>query len=331
VRRAQVGFSRPGRTDVPSLIPAAGTLPWRRRHGSLEVALVHRPKYDDWSWAKGKLDPGEQACVAAGRETFEETGLRVRLGIPLPTSVYTVLDGQGAPATKEVHFWAAKVTGGSGALEHEIDEVRWVDVRAAHELLDYGRDREQLLAVVRADREHGLKTWPLVLVRHAKAHPRGSWRGDDQQRPLDAVGREQAEDIARILAAYGVKRVVSSSSLRCVQTVEPYAAGLGVRTKVKAALTEEGFAEDSGPALAQLDKVLDRARPLVLCSHGPVLPSLLDVLVSRVPTDATCSAHATEELVSAAKSSMRKGEVLVAHMTGSGPDARVVAVERIDT
>ena len=101
---------------MPSLIPAAGTLPWRRRGGRLEVALVHRPKYDDWSWAKGKLDPGEQPCVAAARETLEETGLQVRLGRPLPSSVYPVLDPEGAPATKEVHYWAAKVVGGSGAV-----------------------------------------------------------------------------------------------------------------------------------------------------------------------------------------------------------------------
>ncbi|GAA6527365.1 NUDIX hydrolase [Intrasporangium sp. DVR] len=315
---------------MPSLIPAAGTLPWRRRHGSLEVALVHRPKYDDWSWPKGKLDPGEQACVAAARETEEETGLHVRLGLPLPTAVYTVLDPTGAPATKEVHYWAAKVTGGSGALEHEIDEVRWVDVRTAHELLDYGRDREQLLAVVRADREGRLRTWPLVLVRHAKSRPRSTWRGDDRDRPLDAVGREQSEDVARVLAAYGVSRVVSSSSARCVQTVEPYAVRLGVPVKVRDALSEEGFAEAPQRALKQLDTVLERARPVVVCSHGPVLPSLLDVLMRRADSG-PCEASGTELLAAAKKSSMRKGEVLVAHLTGAGPDARVIAVERIDT
>ncbi|AXG14368.1 NUDIX hydrolase [Intrasporangium calvum] len=316
---------------MPSLIPAAGTLPWRRRHGTLEVALVHRPRYDDWSWAKGKLDPGEQPSVAAARETLEETGLHVRLGIPLPTSVYTVLDAAGAPATKEVHYWAATVTGGSGELEHEIDEVRWVDVRTANDLLDYGRDREQLLALVRADRERRLRTWPLVLVRHAKSRPRSTWGGDDRERPLDAVGREQADDVARVLAAYGVQRVVSSSSLRCVQTVEPYAAGLGARVKVKDALSEEGFAAAPAEAVRHMEKALDRAQPVVVCSHGPVLPSLLDVLASRVPADSPCSAVATERLAAAADSAMRKGEVLVAHLSGSGRGARVVAVERIDT
>ena len=314
-----------------SVIPAAGTLPWRRRDGRLEVALVHRPKYDDWSWSKGKLDPGEPLCVAAVRETLEETGLQVRLGIPLPRATYTVLDSEGAPATKEVHYWAAQVVGGSGVLEHEIDEVRWVDARTAHELLDYGRDREQLLAVVRADREDGLETWPLVLVRHSKSRPRSRWKGDDRLRPLDAVGREQADDVARILGAYGVERVVSSSSVRCVQTVEPYAARLGTRIRAKDSLSEEGFAADPGPAVTHLHKLLDRARPVVVCTHGPVLPTLLEVLRSRLHPDSTCSVSAEEELSSAGGSSMRKGEVLVAHLTSSGDAARVVAVERIDT
>ena len=316
---------------MASVIPAAGTLPWRRREGRLEVALVHRPKYDDWSWAKGKLDPGEPLCVAAARETLEETGLQVRLGMSLPRATYTVLDGEGAPATKEVHYWAAHVVGGSGALEHEIDEVRWVDARTAHDLLDYGRDREQLLAVVRADREDRLETWPLVLVRHSKSRPRSRWKGDDRLRPLDAVGREQSDDMARILGAYGVEQVVSSSSVRCVQTVEPYAARLGTRIRAKDSLSEEGFAADPGPAVTHLHKLLDRARPVVVCTHGPVLPTLLEVLRSRLRADSACSASANEELMSAGTSSMRKGEVLVAHLTDSGDAARVVAVERMDT
>ncbi|HQV84172.1 MAG TPA: NUDIX domain-containing protein, partial [Ornithinibacter sp.] len=78
-------------------IPAAGTLPWRLRDGELEVALVHRPRYDDWSWAKGKLDPGEDWAVAAVRETVEETGLVVRLGPPLPEARYTLLGRDGTP------------------------------------------------------------------------------------------------------------------------------------------------------------------------------------------------------------------------------------------
>jgi len=291
---------------------------------------VHRPKYDDWSWAKGKLDPGEQSCVAAARETLEETGLVVRLGVPLPSAEYPVLDSTGGPATKQVHYWAARVTGGSGTLEHEIDEVAWVDVRTAHDRLDYARDREQLLALVRAERADELRTWPLVFVRHGKATPRSKWDGDDRRRPLDAVGRAQSTTVAAVLDAYGVTRLVSSSSTRCVSTLEPYAVARGLRLRTRDALSEEGFAQSEVGAVAQVQRLLERGDPAALCGHGPVLPTLLALLHPRVTPSAERPGVA-EQLRAAGSEPMGKGEMLVCHLVGRGEDARVVDVERIDS
>jgi 8-oxo-dGTP diphosphatase len=316
---------------VPSLIPAAGTLPWRRRDGRIEVALVHRPKYDDWSWPKGKLDPDELACVAAARETLEETGLGVRLGLPLPPSDYPVPDGAGAVAAKHVDYWAAEVTGGTGRLEHEIDALDWVDVRTAHERLDYSRDREQLRALVRAEREARLETWPLALVRHAKARPRDRWKDDDQLRPLTPAGAQQAVTIAGVLAAYGIARLVTSPSVRCSATLEPYAARAGLRLHVKAGLSEEGYAADPALAGRHLRALLRRGTPAAVCSHGPVLPDLLGRLADLVAGDHPCADASREELAGAADDQMRKGEVLVCHLRGRDETAAVVAVERITT
>lgn len=293
--------------------------------------MVHRPKYDDWSWAKGKLDPGEEPCIAAVRETVEETGLVVRLGIPLPPAEYPILDGRGSPATKQVHYWAAQVVGGSGELEHEIDEVAWVDVKGAHDRLDYARDREQLLALVRAEREQALQTWPLALVRHAKARPRSRWEGDDRVRPLDAVGRAQAETIGPVLAAYGVTRLVSSSSLRCACTLQPYAAESGHRLVTRDSLSEEGFAANPDKAPRHLRRLLERGEPAAICTHGPVLPTLLTDLAGRIDSTHSQSDRLAEELRTAADSNLGKGEVLVVHVAGRAKDARVVGVERIDT
>jgi 8-oxo-dGTP diphosphatase len=293
------------------------------------VALVHRPKYDDWAWAKGKLDPGEDWAVAAVRETHEETALEVRLGRPLPCAAYTVLDRDGEPASKEVRYWSAQVTGGGGPLANEIDEVRWLDVAAAHDLLDYARDREQLRALVRADAAGALDTWALALVRHAKAVPRSQWTDpDDQLRPLDQQGRQRAGVIAPLLAAYGVRRLVSSPSVRCADTVQPYAVRLGRRLRLKEGLSEEGYEADPTQAMRHLHALLRRGAPAVLCSHGPVLPDLLDELAGLVDEGSDDGTDAAKQLDEAADAKMAKGEVLVAHLVGSGGDARVVAVER---
>jgi phosphohistidine phosphatase SixA/8-oxo-dGTP pyrophosphatase MutT (NUDIX family) len=310
------------------IVPAAGTVPWRRRRGTLEVAVVHRPKYDDWSWAKGKLDPGEEWPVAATRETEEETGLQVHLGMPLPPASYMVLDRTGEPAIKQVRYWAAEVVGGRGQLVNEIDEVRWLDVLTAHDRLDYARDREQLRAVVRADATGRLTTWPLVVLRHAKARPRGSWKSADTDRPLDARGQARAEAVAPLLAAYGVSRLVSSSAARCVQTLRPYAASAGLRIRFKHGLSEEGHAADPSRSDHYLRRALERGAPTVLCTHGPVIPDLLTALAAHVDDDADGGPAAAAALRGAADEAMDKGEVLVCHLVDTGAAARVVAVER---
>jgi 8-oxo-dGTP diphosphatase len=309
-------------------IPAAGTLPWRRRRGRLEVALVHRPKYDDWSWAKGKLDPGEPWPVAAVRETVEETSLDVGLGRPLPGASYTVLDGDGQPATKEVRYWAAEATRPAGPLANEVDEVRWLDVVAASDRLDYARDREQLRALVRADTAGTLTTWPLALVRHAHAVGRGSWSGEDPLRPLSPAGRDRADLVARLLAAYAVRRLVSSPSVRCTDTVRPYAALRGIPLRTKEGLSEEGYESDPARAARHLARLLERGVAAAVCSHGPVLPDLLGRLHERVEGAEPDADVTRATLHAAASEKMSKGEVLVAHLVGTGDGARVVSVER---
>ena len=289
---------------------------------------MHRPKYDDWSWAKGKLDPGEEWPVAAVRETHEETALSVGLGRPLPGAEYTVLDGAGQPATKEVRYWAAEATSPAGPLQNEIDEVRWLDVIAASDRLDYARDRDQLRAIVRADKAGTLTTWPLALVRHAHAVGRGSWADDDQQRPLDATGVERAGVIAEILAAYGVRRLVSSPSVRCADTLRPYAAQIGASLRTKDGLSEEGYAAEPARASRHLGRLVERGTPAALCSHGPVLPDLLRALLALVDPSEPEADLAAASLRDAAADKMGKGEVLVTHLVGSGEGARVVAVER---
>jgi len=316
---------------VPT-INAAGTVPWRITDDALEVALVHRPRYDDWSWSKGKLEPGEAWAVAACRETAEETGLQVRLGMPLPATSYRVLDRDGEPATKVVRYWAAEVIGGHGLLEHEIDEVVWLDAAGADARLDYAHDREQLRAVVRAHQRGLLVTWPLLVVRHALAIPRSLWKGDDRKRPLSAEGYDQVPFIADALAAYGIASLVSSPSTRCVQTLRSHVARTGMVPHLRVGLSEEGFSK-KGPkrVVAAVNDLFDAGLPAALCSHGPVLPTVLAALVARLAARDECVPGTDTVLTEAADLGIDKGEVLVAHVCGIGPDARIVAAERIST
>ena len=125
-------------------VRAAGGLVLRHGlRGVREVALVHRPKYDDWSFPKGKLNVGETDEEAAIREVHEETGLVAALGRELPSTRYR--DSMGRP--KVVRYWVMSPTGGHFEPNREVDELRWVPVDAAAEILTYDHDRELLGAI----------------------------------------------------------------------------------------------------------------------------------------------------------------------------------------
>ena len=122
---------------------AAGGLLWRRRGGHVEVLLVHRPKYDDWTFPKGKLDAGEGFEEAAAREVEEETGLRCQLGAELPSAEYE--DNRGRP--KLVRYWAMGSCEGEFRPTSEVDEIRWLASGDARRQLSYDRDRAVLDAL----------------------------------------------------------------------------------------------------------------------------------------------------------------------------------------
>jgi len=128
------------------IVRAAGGLIVRRQAGQLEVALVHRPVHQDWSYPKGKLEEGETLEDAAQREVLEETGLVCRLLRFVGHTDY--IDRKGRP--KVVAYWVMAAVAGTFVPNEEVDELRWVDVTTAGGLLSYERDRE-LLTVVAAD------------------------------------------------------------------------------------------------------------------------------------------------------------------------------------
>ncbi|GAA3061887.1 MULTISPECIES: NUDIX hydrolase [Actinomycetes] len=260
-------------TDAQIL--AAGALCWRLHRGELEVLLIHRPRYDDWSFPKGKLDPGETLPECAVREVAEEIGLKVRLGVPLPITRYDVRkNGRAKP--KEVWYWAARIMEGTPTPDgSETDEVRWVSVDTAREMLTNVTDREPLDELERLHADLRLHTSPFVVLRHAKAKPRASWSRAEGERPLAATGKRQAKAVERLLTAWRPRLIETSPWRRCVETVAPYVKRHRHKLKHRKSLTEKRAEEDPRKTLHRTRKCLEVLQPTVLCTHRPVLPIVL--------------------------------------------------------
>lgn len=228
---------------------AAGALVWRLKNDKLQVLVVHRPRYDDWSFPKGKAEPGESMVLTAIREVAEETGRQIVLGRYLGKARRRLVSGR----KKRTLYWAAQVLPEAGpgeglraavkpASKHEIDKVRWWKAEKAARKLTHADDKRLLARLVDWYESGQLQVHSLVLVRHAKAVSRATWGygiNSEITRPLVmGRGQAQARDVAALLSAYGVGELVSSPWKRCVDTLAPYAHGCGLDLRSDEAFTE---------------------------------------------------------------------------------------------
>jgi 8-oxo-dGTP diphosphatase len=241
---------------LDEVVRAAGAVVRRAGPSGVEVLLVHRPRYDDWTFPKGKAEAGESDEETAAREVEEETGLRGTLGAELPSSHYR--DSRGRD--KVVRYWTMRPEDGAFEPHREVDEVRWVPVEEAATQLSYDRDREILEAVPA----------PLLVLGHASAGDRKNWNADDSLRPLDKKGRRQAEALVEQLRPFRIDRLLSSPFVRCVQSVEPLARVRSLELEEVEELAEGSDLEDVIALLEQL-----AVEPALICGHGPEIEPLL--------------------------------------------------------
>ncbi|WP_431277982.1 NUDIX hydrolase [Leifsonia poae] len=303
-----------------SAIYAAGAVCWRVVDEKVVVLVVHRAKYGDVTIPKGKVDPGETLPQTAVREIEEETGLRIALGVPLGVSTYPLASGRD----KIVHYWAGEVT--DEAIAHstfvpnsEIAAIEWVTIKKARGYLTYDRDLEILESFVKLLDEGVTSTFAIIALRHGKAAPRSSWKGEDALRPLTDRGVLQAATDVPTIEAWHPRRIVTSDAVRCVATVAPLAAATGIKPRRDSGISQDAHEDGQGRVREIVGKRVRARKTAVLCSHGPVLPEIMREIALATGTMPGAYLNDAADLDT--------GGFSVVHLSATNPSSGIIAIE----
>lgn len=251
------------------MIRAAGALLWRETlDQSIEIALIHRPRYGDWTLPKGKIEAGETALQCAYRELNEETGIKANFTRQLGS-----VDYEENGENKRVIFWAAHCALDASTFtpNDEADQLRWLTVEQALEEATYPTDKK----IITNFQEHEKRSDTLIILRHTKALERGDWDEPDSQRTLDEVGFDQAQLLIKHLEPFAIDEIYTSDFTRCVQTVTPLAHARGLSITSVPSLNEETFHEDPTRAVSFANALKQDEKNILICSHNPVIPTMV--------------------------------------------------------
>ena len=263
---------------MSEITQAAGAIVWRNNKDKTEVVIIHRPKYDDWSFPKGKVEINESLIACAHREVLEETNIQTEFGAFLGDIEYLTPDGK-----KHVFFWAAKAINQNNFTPNsEVDQIKWVEVKKVKELLTLETDKKILAQFIKLD----FDTKPFILLRHAKAITRDEWQGDDDDRPLDSTGQNQASRLLSIYQVYNLEQIHTSDAVRCYDTVNPIAKAFGINLEVTEKLSESTYKKDREKAFDYAKDLIKVDARILLCSHNPILPKMLNKLTKKSDIDA---------------------------------------------
>ncbi len=260
-------------------IVAAGGVVWRRDiNGEIEVLLVHRPRYDDWSLPKGKLEEGEALISCAYREILEETGLSIKLGPYVGSVEYYVPDG-----LKHVAYWSASLVDDNSSFHpnEEVDQILWLDLPTA--ALQATRDSDRY--ILERFGVTPFDTSALIMLRHAKALERTEWQGEDEDRPLQIVGQLQAKRMLSLYQVFGLDEIHTSDAVRCLDTVAQMAKSLQITPTITNAVSEYTYKKNKEKAIDYAKELIKKNKQLILCSHNPVLPRMMEKLTKKIDFD----------------------------------------------
>lgn len=341
------------------LVLAGGGIVWRLdATGEPEVCLVHRPRYDDWSWPKGKLEAHESIFHCAAREIQEEIGQPVALGMFLGHTSYPLPDegksaGKGTKKSKgrtakdtnqikHVFYWSARLLDHSQTAHRsslfgpvhqadpkEISQIRWVSLDQAKKLLTRSDDR-RLLRPFSAALESGLnQASTFVLIRHGKAEDRKTWTGEEAQRPLRPTGAAAAYALGRDLACFDPDYLYSSPWERCKQTMVPYSLSSQLPVTYLDSQTEDAFNADGQKAWQDLLDLLitsnNQGHNAALCMHRPVIGGMLEHLHQL------CTSKSLARALPKRNPYMPTGNALVLTLIpGDNGNVRIIDLQKVE-
>lgn len=307
-------------TKRPTTVYAAGAVLWRVIGEDIHVLVIHRTEHKDVSLPKGKVDPGESLPQTAVREIREETGIKVHLGVPVGVTEYVMPNGKN----KVVHYWAAEVS--TKAIQKsnfvpndEVAALEWLPLATARGELSYEPDKEILDNFAALVREGITKTFAVIVLRHAKATSPSEWRGDDASRPLTERGLTQAHGIVRTITSWKPKRLISSTAVRCKETITPTAKTLERDVKFTSKVSQDSYEAGSADVRTIVGDVVRTRKTTIICTHGPVAPVVIRELALATGTPRTGELDQAGYLDTASFS--------VVHLSATHPSSGIIAVE----